>query len=94
MRTNDFDVEALFESVGEYRAKIVAAGDKPSAEKWTANTEHRNKIHREVRNLYCTKTGCKRWNFPFSVDGVVLAFLRYRKESKNRNATRAEEIFS
>lgn len=82
MRTDYFDVEALFNSVGEFRQSIVSRGDKPSAEKWTANSHYRNEMFMAVRSLYCKRTKCKPWNFPFSVDGVVNAFLRFRKERK------------
>lgn len=82
MKTEDFDVEALFDAVRESRNHMVSIGEKPSAEKWSANSDHRNKLFEMVKCRYCGKTGCKPWNFPFSVDGVVLAFLRFRKEKQ------------
>lgn len=90
MKTEDFDVDALFLAVAGARDYMVSIGDKPSAEKWTANSEHRLRMFEWVKGRYCEITGCKQWNFPFSVDGVVLAFLRIRKEGRSNPGEDAE----
>lgn len=84
MKTKDFDTDALFEAVAHVISQIDEAAttklDRPGAEKWTSISFYRNQVFEWTRERYCHNTGCHKHNFPYSVDGVVVAYLRIRKD--------------
>src|SRR5690606_14808632 len=92
MKTKDCNGREFFLAVHDVFTENAAAGEsgghKAASERWTANSNFRRQLWERVRDRYCERTGCEKWCFWFSEDGVAEAYLRWRKaKDDDREAT-------
>lgn len=80
MKTADCNSHQFFLAVYDVYRENVAAGNA-AAERWTTNSHYRQELCERVKAKYEIRTGCKTWCFWFSEDGIVEAYLRWRKAS-------------
>jgi hypothetical protein len=79
-------ISAIIEEY-KYREHV---GEKPGAEHWTTCSDSRKRLFSSIRDRYCRFLGVDIYEFPYSEDGVILYWHRYRKipgDKGNTNET-------
>lgn len=72
--------------------KIGGEGISPQSDLWIANSVLRQSIYKRTIKEWCILTSLEWTDFPYSEDGVIKIYMRYRKRSASELEGYANEL--